>query len=232
MLTLKNAATKVSATAFGTAMLTVGVLLTSATASDAAIIALGDSHSPFGTNTIANLGFNLVNVTDSAAPNGTTISSLLAPNGITVTFSPETGKRTVPDGWSTWSNGYTGPVYSDSVTTSLTLAFSSPITAFDFFAEPNPFDFRNITATTASGATLTQSVNGLAGAKYFGFYSDNATDEITSITISSSDNFAIGQMRLAATPVPTPALLPGLIGMGIATFRKRKGEAAQESSKA
>lgn len=33
------------------------------------------------------------------------------------------------------------------------------------------------------------------------------------------------------TPIPTPALLPGLIGMGVAALRKRKGD-AQESAEA
>lgn len=31
-----------------------------------------------------------------------------------------------------------------------------------------------------------------------------------------------------ATPIPTPALLPGLLGMGIAAWRKRKGEPAEQ----
>lgn len=35
----------------------------------------------------------------------------------------------------------------------------------------------------------------------------------------------------SATPVPTPALLPGLIGMGVAAMRKRKGE-DEESAEA
>jgi hypothetical protein len=35
----------------------------------------------------------------------------------------------------------------------------------------------------------------------------------------------------SSTPVPTPALLPGLIGMGVAALRKRKGE-AEESAEA
>jgi hypothetical protein len=35
---------------------------------------------------------------------------------------------------------------------------------------------------------------------------------------------------LAPTPIPTPALLPGLIGMGVAALRQRKGEALAEAS--
>lgn len=34
---------------------------------------------------------------------------------------------------------------------------------------------------------------------------------------------------IEANPVPTPALLPGLIGMGVAAWRKRKGEMAEEA---
>lgn len=37
--------------------------------------------------------------------------------------------------------------------------------------------------------------------------------------------------QISGTPVPTPALLPGLIGMGVAALRKRKGE-AEESAEA
>jgi len=33
-----------------------------------------------------------------------------------------------------------------------------------------------------------------------------------------------------ATPVPTPALLPGLIGLGVGVLRKRKAEAAKQTS--
>jgi hypothetical protein len=41
-----------------------------------------------------------------------------------------------------------------------------------------------------------------------------------SITGSADGSSGAG----TGTPIPTPALLPGLIGMGIAAFRKRKGE--------
>nr|WP_277874268.1 PTPA-CTERM sorting domain-containing protein [Nodosilinea sp. FACHB-131] len=36
------------------------------------------------------------------------------------------------------------------------------------------------------------------------------------------DNIAYRTEFPSTTPVPTPALLPGLIGMGIAAYRKRK----------
>lgn len=45
------------------------------------------------------------------------------------------------------------------------------------------------------------------------------------------DDITLGS-ETPGTPIPTPALLPGLVGMGIATLRKRKAEAVKESVKA
>ncbi len=39
-----------------------------------------------------------------------------------------------------------------------------------------------------------------------------------------------GSSKLAGTAVPTPALLPGLIGMGVAALRKRKAEAEENTA--
>lgn len=46
------------------------------------------------------------------------------------------------------------------------------------------------------------------------FKFDSQVDAFTNVT----------SIKLATTPIPTPALLPGLIGMGIAAIRKRKSE--------
>jgi hypothetical protein len=37
-------------------------------------------------------------------------------------------------------------------------------------------------------------------------------------------------VTLNSTPVPTPALLPGLVGLGVAALRKRKGEGAEKET--
>ncbi|MEP0918327.1 PTPA-CTERM sorting domain-containing protein [Leptolyngbya sp. DQ-M1] len=50
-------------------------------------------------------------------------------------------------------------------------------------------------------------------------------DSIVSFRLRNNSNG--GSIEL--TPVPTPALLPGLIGFGVAAFRKRKGEASPEA---
>jgi hypothetical protein len=46
-------------------------------------------------------------------------------------------------------------------------------------------------------------------------------------TIAAGSDSFIG---LTATPVPTPALLPGLIGMGLAAWKKRQGLQAKDSA--
>jgi hypothetical protein len=51
----------------------------------------------------------------------------------------------------------------------------------------------------------------------------NSGDGILGETSLKIDNVAGG----VATAVPTPALLPALLGMGAAALRKRKGEAAE-----
>lgn len=63
------------------------------------------------------------------------------------------------------------------------------------------FDFRIFSTLSTLGSVLSQGPNGFS--------------EVT-------------QGPVAA--IPTPALLPGLIGMGIAALRKRKGEAAETSA--
>ena len=52
------------------------------------------------------------------------------------------------------------------------------------------------------------------------------------IQVSGSGNFALlDNLQLgAATAIPTPALLPGLVGLGVAALRKRKAEAAEQAS--
>lgn len=48
----------------------------------------------------------------------------------------------------------------------------------------------------------------------------------------SGGAYSIALNQPTATAVPTPALLPGLIGMGVAALRKRKAEAVEETSNA
>jgi hypothetical protein len=51
-----------------------------------------------------------------------------------------------------------------------------------------------------------------------------ATGSLSGSQTSRSSDFSLS---LKATAVPTPALLPGLVGMGVAALRKRKGEGTE-----
>lgn len=56
----------------------------------------------------------------------------------------------------------------------------------------------------------------------FGFYVETA-DNLSGEGFVTISNFNV-------TPVPTPALLPGLIGMGVAALRKKRGEAEESEA--
>ena len=146
---------------------------------------------PAGTNTIANLGFNMVPVTDSNLPDGAIVPSLTSVDGI-ITFTPATNPLhgTVPNTFATWSHGYTGPVYlfTNSIAT---IVLPSGVRAFDFFAQPHSFGSTALiaTATDGSQAVLSQNVNGSAGAKYFGYYlSPDDKTSIASVSFVPSAN--------------------------------------------
>ena len=86
-------------------------------------------------------------------------------------------KRTIGSGWSTWSHGYTGPVYFNT-TNDVTLTLPPGSTAFYTYVEPNVFGTLSITATTDSGATSgTVSVSGSSGATRYAFYTYSARTE-------------------------------------------------------
>lgn len=65
-----------------------------------------------------------------------------------------------------------------------------------------------------------------------GFFSSTAIDELfISLTPDSGTiSFNIDNINVDAAPIPTPALLPGLLGMGIAAMRKRKCEQAEQGA--
>lgn len=129
-------------------------------------------------------------------PGFTPVSSVAGPTG-TVTFSPSLLHTKVGLAWATWSNGYTGDVYTTGAT-SIALGLPAGTFAFYLYAEPQQFATLNITATTQDGTTSgAVPVNGQGGARYFGFYSTGSP--LTSITVSTADptGFAIGEFGIA-----------------------------------
>jgi hypothetical protein len=132
----------------------------------------------------------------------TNVSSVAAPTGGSVGFSPSLNHRRIGLGWATWSHGYTGDVYYTNGGTSATMTMPANTVAFYFYAEPNPFGFFDITATAQDGTTSGPiPVDGFAGATYFGFYATGG-DTIVSITVGSTVDFAIGEFGIAVNRPP------------------------------
>jgi hypothetical protein len=87
------------------------------------------------------------------------------------------------------------------------------------------------TLTGQVGPTYTGSdVPGItAGANqtsYVNFFSANATEYFNQIQLSSASTPAFESDNHAFRAVPTPALLPGLVGIGVSLWRKRRQQAA------
>jgi hypothetical protein len=130
---------------------------------------------------------------------GVNVTGVTSPLGGTLAFSPALYHVLATSaGWATWSNGYTGDVYTPGPYsgTSATLTLPSGTAAFYFYAEPNPFLTYTITATEGSGTTSGPvSVYGEAGAKYYGFYATGGST-IATISITTSIGFAIGEFGI------------------------------------
>ena len=209
-------------------------------AANAAIIGVGDEGrwGAGGSNTISNLGLNMTSVPNDPSILGgyTPISQISAPSN-TLSFGNIVYKAFVGSDWaklaeSRFTNG--APIYFNGGANTLTITLAQAVAAFDLIIESNslaPLVF-NIQSTAFGNnidQTLTQAVTGSVGGKYFGFYGTDG-DLISSITITApteASGFAVGEFRLGSSPVqpiPTPALLPGLIGIGVAALRKRKAE--------
>lgn len=201
---------------------------------NAAIIIVDDSSSWInGTDALTNLGLDLTPIPNSAEALGTDLTKLSSPWG-DIELSPSVNKRQIGQpgqlGWLSWSHSYQGEVYFTNGATTLDLKLPN-LVAFDFYAEPDVLGPFTISAIAQSGTVsdvLTQTVDGKAGAKYFGFYSDDPLDPLQSVQITAepdSQGFAIAQLRGATATVPSPALLPGMITLGLGLWRKYRAKA-------
>lgn len=136
----------------------------------------------------------------------------------TIGFSPDVNHREIGAGWATWSHGYTGDVYYSNGALSVTITLAPMTGAFYFYAEPNPFAVHTITAVSGN-TTLSIPVDGNGGANGWGFYTDDFS-ALTSITISSDADFAIGEFGAARVPAPGAGAL-ALAGLGMIARRRR-----------
>jgi hypothetical protein len=130
------------------------------------------------------------------------VSGVQDPAG-TILFSQALQCLTVPDGWRTWSHGYTGDVYftgeSSTEESSVTIDLPTGTKAFAFSAEPNTFGSFTVEAIADDGTSSEPiDIEGDSGARYFGFYGTGA-QSVASITISASDpeGFAVGEFGIS-----------------------------------
>ncbi len=134
-----------------------------------------------------------------AQPTGEFTSGVDGPAG-EVDFAPDLEHLTVGNGWATWSNGYAGDVYfSDNgdVATTITLTLPVGTKAFYLYAEPHDFADFSVQAVAQNGTSSGPvAVDGDAGARYFGFYAVDGY-QIRTITISCSEDFAIGEFGIS-----------------------------------
>jgi hypothetical protein len=155
----------------------------------------------------AQLGGNGVGVTSVPAPFGGDLLFGTAANPQTLT------NLQVPTTWATWSNGYTGDVFLNSITGGPgsqndsdfvdTLTLPAGVQAFYLYAEPEAFGLHNIRATAygSSGTTASSGwipVEGDSGAQFYGFYTTNPFVTLTKIVVTAQSvgnngGFAIGE---------------------------------------
>ncbi len=150
----------------------------------------------------------------AGVPAGTAIA---LPAG-SVSFNIDTICYQVPSSWATWSNGNSPTVLYTQGSTTMTGAFTAGQMAFGLELEPDNFAVESMTLSLAGGPSLTQDVNGNAGAAFFGWVSNVGYTSMT-LTDNVGDDFAMGRMVSApssAVPVPPTVLLgSGLAGLGM-----------------
>jgi hypothetical protein len=144
----------------------------------------------------------------------------------TVSFDFDLAAQTVPTTWSSWGS----PPNTESATprvlwtnglTSLTLTSTNPLTIFGLEAQPNTSVISPIQASFFSGMSLvgqiSLDVDGNGGARLFA--ASTSTSPFDRVVLSSTDDFAIAQIRVqnqaAGAVVPEPSGIVLCAGAGV-----------------
>lgn len=152
-------------------------------------------------------------------PDFTTLNSL-SDSQLTLSFDIDLVALTVPTTWSSWGSppdteGSTPRVLWTNGFPSLTITSSDPLTLFGIEAQPNTAFVSPITASFFKGSEflgeILLDVDGLAGARLFAASSVQSFD---TVVVSSTDDFAIAQVRVQAIPEPGGLIL-SLLGIGL-----------------
>jgi hypothetical protein len=170
----------------------------------------------------ATLGpFAMTPFSSDGRPEFDPVNSVPSPLGGDVTFSPDLLHLAVGSGWGTWSHGFLGDVYYTDGGLSATLTLPANTGAFFLFAQPNQAQSFDITVESQEGTSVTQTVDGNGGASFYGFYTTGGS-LLSSITVSSTEDFAIGEFGIAlarGAGVPdTVPWAPGIASLGVVGF--------------
>jgi hypothetical protein len=127
----------------------------------------------------------------------------------------------VNDGWDSWSHGYDGDVYHlDELLygNELTLTLPEGTRAFYFYLQPNflgELNFQVTSGPLSDPAIANVGIDGDAGARGFGFYTDGS--DLETITIAGldtwPDGFAVGEFGIEGSVDCTPE---GGVGLALA----------------
>jgi hypothetical protein len=133
-----------------------------------------------------------------------------------------------------------GDQYWDTITSATTtFSFATPVQAFGAYitglgtqSGQALLQYNDGTLQSVNLSTLIGSPRG--GVGFFGFTASRKSISsvlFASATGSGNDFYGIDDVRYvsaSAEPIPTPALLPGLVGLGVAALRKKRDEQAAE----
>jgi hypothetical protein len=167
--------------------------------------------------------------------------------GVTVTGAPSAPAGTVGVNTSATIDNLLGgnttaggsKYWRTSVIKDTVFAFANPVQAFGAYITglgsasvgQALLLFNDGSAQTFNLSTAIGNANG--GVGFFGF--TDAGKFISSVTFKTGtgtgeDVYGIDDVRyVSSTAIPTPALLPGLVGIGLAAMRKRKNQAIVEN---
>ena len=181
-------------------------------------------------------------------PQSTSVASpfpVPASGGTQVTGSLPSGSFQRIDQGNNWSGNFASgePLLWNSGNGSMQFSFSNALRGGGAQIQSNSYgSFTAVIEAFNSGGTSLGSFiragdsTGAAdgSAIFIGVLSDQADIAKITFSLSGASDFAINKLSLniTATAIPTPALLPGLIGLGVAALRKRKAEAAEQANEA
>ena len=206
-------------------LMTCIVLVAMTSVSSAAIIGVnGNTGAPpltLGPYTMTAFGVDTHDGQIVGHPVG--VASVASPLGGILGFSPSLSHELSPTAG--WSHGYTGDTYTDTTVTPFTVTLTLPAStgAFYFYAQPDSGTLNIIAVGVGGGLGVAFGHNVTPGsATYFGLYTDDHS-AITSIEITSTAAFVIGEFGIASVvPVPSAVLL-GSLGVGaVGWIRQRR----------